>query len=207
MYDTVIFDVDGTLIDTEKAVIGSLQSMLRIDYGMEMDAAELSFVLGIPGAASLQRLGIGQTGPACDRWNERMKDFFDTIEVFEGIEEVMAAIQSRKLVQGIVTSKTREELLHDFAPFGLMKYLNFTVCADDTYNHKPDPEPLLKFLDLSCSNRETSLYIGDTVYDYECARAAGVDFGLALWGCKQPDRIPAKHLFQRPQDILHYLTS
>ncbi|MGG6310423.1 HAD family hydrolase [Paenibacillus macerans] len=204
MYDTIIFDVDGTLIDTEKAVIGSLQRMLSTEYGMDKEASELSFVLGIPGALSLPQLGIERISPAVDRWNELMKDFYDTISVFDGIEEVMASLHNRNFVQGIVTSKTREELEEDFVPFGLSTYLSFTVCADDTLRHKPDPEPLLKFIDISGSDPKRSIYIGDTVYDYECARDAGIDFGLALWGCKHPERIPARHIFAHPQDILRY---
>jgi phosphoglycolate phosphatase-like HAD superfamily hydrolase len=104
-----------------------------------------------------------------------------------------------------VTSKTNEELINDFMPFGLSSYLTHTVCADDTVRHKPHPEPLLKFLEISGADPKKSIYIGDTIYDYECARDAGIDFGLALWGCKNHENIQAKYKFERPQDILGFL--
>ncbi|OME04431.1 MULTISPECIES: HAD family hydrolase [Paenibacillus] len=201
-YNTVIFDVDGTLIDTEIAVLSSLQKMLKVDHNREYELSELYFVLGIPGSASLPQLGIEDIHEGNERWNVFMKDFYDTINIFDGIVDVMSSLQSKEIVQGIVTSKTRDELNDDFVPFGLTKYLSYTVIAEDTAKHKPHPDPLLEFIRVSKANPESSIYIGDTIYDYECARDAGVDFGLALWGCKQHEHIPAKYKFETPQDIL-----
>lgn len=205
MYNTIIFDVDGTLIDTEKAVLGSLQKVLRTDYDKAVALEDLYFVLGIPGAKSLPQLGISNIDKANERWNYFMKDFFHSIEVFSGIKDVLETLKSRKINQGIVTSKTNEELINDFVPFGLSSYLTHTVCADDTERHKPNPEPLLKFLEISGADPKKSIYIGDTVYDYECARDAGIDFGLALWGCKNHQNIQATYKFERPQDIIGLL--
>ncbi|RSK31898.1 HAD family hydrolase [Bhargavaea beijingensis] len=205
MYNTIIFDVDGTLIDTEKAVLGSLQKMLKEDYGKHVPPEELTFVLGIPGSRSLPKLGIQDIDQANGRWNQYMNDFFHEIKVFDGMKELLETLKSLELVQGIVTSKTNEELISDFEPFGLSGYMTYTVCADDTVKHKPNPEPLLKFLEVSGADPETSIYIGDTVYDYECARDAGIDFGLAVWGCRQPERISAKHRFEKPRDLIRLL--
>ncbi len=205
MYNTIIFDVDGTLIDTEKAVLGSLQKMLKTDYEKSVPIEDLYFVLGIPGSNSLSQLGISDIDKANERWNYFMKDFFQSIKVFEGIKELLKVLKSKDTLQGIVTSKTNEELINDFVPFGLSSYLTHTVCADDTERHKPNPDPLLKFLDISGADPKKSIYIGDTVYDYECARDAGIDFGLALWGCKNHENIQAKYKLKCPQDIFELL--
>lgn len=205
MYTTVIFDVDGTLIDTERAVLGSLQKMLKTDYNRVVEQQDLTFVLGIPGASSLPQLGITDLDQANDRWNYFMKDFIDSIEVFHGVVDLLDRLKSRGIIQGIVTSKTTEELNADFVPFGLMNDLNYVICADDTEKHKPHPEPLLKFLEISGAEPKTSIYIGDTIYDYECARDAGIDFGLALWGCKNHEGIQAKYKLQKPHDIIKLL--
>ncbi|MCU6794287.1 HAD family hydrolase [Paenibacillus sp. WQ 127069] len=201
-YNTVIFDVDGTLIDTEKAVLASLQKLLSIDYNKDIDQSDLKFVLGIPGAIALPQLGITDIAEANERWNYFMKDFFHTVTIFDGIIDLMNRLGNIGIQQGIVTSKTKIELQNDFVPFDLMKYLSHVVCADDTAKHKPNPDPLLKFLGISNANHEASIYIGDTIYDYECARDAGIDFGLALWGCKNHEHIPAKYKFVKPQDLL-----
>lgn len=202
MYRTFIFDVDGTLIDTEKAVLGSLQKLMKSDYGQDLDAEQLSFVLGIPGADALPRLGVTDIDHANERWNEFMVDFSSTITIFNGINNLLMALNNQGLATGIVTSKTKEELQADFVPHGLMNMLQYVVCADDTARHKPHPEPLLKFLDLSGADRATAVYIGDTIYDSECARDAGIDFALALWGCRNPEAIDAKHRLSSPSDLL-----
>lgn len=205
MYKTIIFDVDGTLIDTEKAVLGSLRKMLEEDYGKRVPLEDLTFVLGIPGARSLPKLNITDIDQANKRWNHYMKDFYHEIKVFDGIKEVLEILEDRDLVLGIVTSKTNQEITDDFEPFGLSGQMKHKVSADDTEKHKPNPDPLLKFLEISGADPKTAIYIGDTVYDYECARDAGIDFGLALWGCKNPEGISASYNFEKPQDILRIL--
>ncbi|WP_028544464.1 HAD family hydrolase [Paenibacillus taiwanensis] len=205
MYDTIIYDVDGTLIDTEQAVLGSLQKMLLTDYSQSYEREDLLFVLGIPGASALPQLGIKDIDKANNRWNDHMKDFYSSIKVFDGMLDVLAKLHNRRIPQGIVTSKTKQELQDDFVPFGLMEYLSYAVCADDTSKHKPHPEPLLKFIQVSGADPKRALYIGDTIYDYECARDAGIDFGLALWGCKNQGGIDAAHRLEHPQNILDLL--
>lgn len=202
MYTACIFDIDGTLIHTEQAVLGSLQKLLEQNYDLEMSQQDLTFVLGIPGAVSLRRLGIEYIDLANKRWNDLMEEYRHTIHVYEGVRQLLTDLSEQSALTGVVTSKTYQEFLDDFVPFGLVYDLTYAVCADDTNLHKPHPEPLLKFLEMSGAKAEESIYIGDTIYDYECARAAGVDFGLALWGCRQPDAIPAKYKFEHPNDIL-----
>ncbi|NWL88110.1 MULTISPECIES: HAD family hydrolase [unclassified Paenibacillus] len=207
MYTTVIFDIDGTLINTEEAVLKSLQKLLLNNYSRKMSQQDLAFVLGIPGAVSLRQLGIEDIDDANKCWNDLMRDYRHTVHVYEGIQELLFELKKQSILTGIVTSKTNQEFMDDFVPFGLVGDLPYTVCADDTRQHKPHPEPLLKFLEITGAQGKTSLYIGDTIYDYECARDAGVDFGLALWGCKQPDLIPAKYKLEHPKDLLSLLKS
>ncbi|GIO37739.1 hydrolase [Paenibacillus antibioticophila] len=202
MYTACIFDIDGTLIHTEQAVLGSLQKLLKQNYNREMSQQDLAFVLGIPGAVSLRRLGIEYVDLANKRWNDLMGEYRHTVHVYEGVRQLLTDLREQSALTGVVTSKTYQEFLDDFVPFGLVHDLTYAICADDTNLHKPHPEPLLKFLEMSGARAEESIYIGDTIYDYECARDAGVDFGLALWGCRQPDAIPAKYKFEHPSDIL-----
>jgi len=207
MYTTIIFDIDGTLINTEQAVLRSLQKLLKITYDREVDFSELAFVLGIPGSVSLKRLGIKDNDIeyANHCWNEFLGNYKHTIHVYEGIQQLLASLKEHSISTGVVTSKTKQEFVDDFVPFGLDQYMQYVICADDTTLHKPNPEPLLKFLDISGAKSGASIYIGDTIYDSECARDAGVDFGLALWGCKHGDSIPAKYKFKHPLDMLTLL--
>lgn len=201
MYKCLIFDIDGTIIDTEKAVISSLQKLLKVETGIDYLADELSFVLGIPGSVSLKQLNIIDTEKACEKWNNYMKEFYNDIRVFPDLEEIIKRLHDLKIKTGIVTSKTKQELIDDFNPFGLHEYFDYIVCADDTNKHKPNPEPILKCLELGRISPAEAVYIGDTSYDMQCAQSAGVDFALALWGTKDSN-LNAKIKLNHPKEIL-----
>lgn len=107
---------------------------------------------------------------------------------------------------GIVTSKTRNEYTADFAaPFALSGYFSTVICVEDTARPKPYPDPLLTYLNAARIHAEDALYIGDTLYDCQCAQNAGVDFGLAAWGNAAVQEIPADYIFKRPADVLYSL--
>ncbi len=206
MYRCILLDIDGTIIDTEKAVICSLQKLLKKHKNREYSSDELSFALGIPGVISLHKLEIQDVETASQEWNEYLKYYAHYILIFPQIEDTLKDLAALKIQLGIVTSKTRVELLNDFYPFGLHLYFNHIICADDTLKHKPDPEPILKFLDVSNVRPSETIYIGDTNYDSLCAHAAGVDFALALWGTKDP-LINAKIKLNAPGEILQIINT
>ena len=84
---------------------------------------------------------------------------------------------------GIATSKNTAELEHSRKQFGdIVSRVDCIICADDTAEHKPKPGPLLKYMEYTGARPSEVLYVGDTVYDMQCARGAGVDFALARWG-------------------------
>jgi len=84
---------------------------------------------------------------------------------------------------------------------GLLNYFNFVISADDTARHKPNPDPLLKFVELAMANISKSVYIGDSYYDYLCAENSGIDFALALWGQKNSKSIEADHILETPSEV------
>ncbi|MGG4522175.1 HAD family hydrolase [Aneurinibacillus migulanus] len=201
LYSCIVFDVDGTIIDTEKAVLSSLQKVLKIETGRNYTFDELSFALGIPGTVALERLNVTHIEQVNKRWNEYLKEFFHYVRVFPGLEETIKELHSLGITTGIVTSKTKTELINDFYPFGLNDYLPYTICADDTEKHKPNPEPLLKFLKIAEVSPSEVLYIGDTYYDMQCAQSANIDFALALWGAKKVERFQPTYQFESPKEI------
>lgn len=205
MIKCVVFDVDGTLIDTGEAIISSLQKVLEEDLGRVYTKDELSFAFGIPGEATLKALGVNNIEDSLIKWLKYMYDFSDSVKVFDGIDSCLRRIKELDIMTGIVTSKTREEFDGGFIPFGLMDYFDYVICADDTANHKPHPEPILKFLEVSGSNPENVIYVGDTKYDKECAQGAGVKFALALWGAASSEDMDPSHILHNPDDILDFI--
>lgn len=205
MIKCVVFDVDGTLIDTGEAIISSLQKVLKEDLGQVYTADELGFAFGIPGAVTLKRLGVNDIEGSLEKWIKYLNDFSDSIKVFDGIDNCLREIKKLNIKTGIVTSKTKEEFDSNFIPFGFEGYFDYVVCADDTTKHKPHPEPLLKLMEMSGYGPKDLVYIGDTKYDKECAEGADVRFGLALWGAKSAEGFDSSYILHNPKDILKFI--
>jgi HAD superfamily hydrolase (TIGR01549 family) len=203
MYECIIFDVDGTILDTEVAVLSSLQRLAFEELNKKFSFEELRFALGIPGQVTLNILGMTSVDECIDRWNKYLKEYFHNVKVFDEVEKTLIKLTEMGVSIGIVTSKTKEEFECDFIPFGINKYFNLIICADDTEKHKPNPEPILKFIELSGADKSKAIYIGDTKYDMECAFGAGIDFALALWGAKSSTGINANYILESPKEILH----
>lgn len=204
-YKHIVFDVDGTLIDSEYSILAALVDTLKEINGKDYTIDELRYVLGIPGAETLKLLEVKDIESGLDLWLKNMDKYKDTVKVFDGVIEMLELLNSKGYKLGIVTSKLREEFDHDFNRFNLKKYFSTIVCADDTLLHKPYPEPLLKYMEINELNNKDLIYIGDTGYDYECAKGANVDFALALWTENSHDELDAKIRLYKPMDLIKYV--
>ena len=178
-YTHIIFDIDGTLIDTETAALTSLQDTIFELQHRKIEIEDLRYTFGIPSEVTLRELGVGDIQAGCRTWNDNMKKYFRTISVFDGIETLVKELKSQHYRLGIITSKTKKEYENDFLPFALGDYFDTVITVEDTPRPKPSPDPILKYLELTGAKKEEVLYIGDSTYDMQCALDADVDFGLA----------------------------
>lgn len=199
-YKQIIFDIDGTLIDTEDAVMQSMQDTILEMTGKFYEIEDLTFAFGITGEDALKRLGLAPVDTIVKRWEERFQHYKERMVVFEGMEDVLEKLIAKGYELGVVTSKNGKECEEDFFTYPISKYFKTIVCADDTKEHKPNPEPLLKYMELTGCKAEELIYIGDSEYDMKCARGAGMDHALAKWGAKK-DR-EATYILEKAEEIL-----
>lgn len=204
MYRHIVFDIDGTLVDNERAILFSLQEVLRKTAGKEYSFEELAFSLGIPGEDALERLGVKDIPAVMELWIEGLRQCENMVSVHKGIEELVKELAERGYKLGLASSRPRELLEQDFGKYSISRYFDIKVCADDTKEHKPTAAPLLKYMELSGAARKEVLYIGDSVHDSSCARNAGVDFALAVWGSHTKET-PADYYLETPADLLAYV--
>lgn len=183
-YKHVVFDIDGTLTDTDYAVLTSLKNLLKRRQGKDYALEELTFVKGIPGVVAFKQLGIEEKDydEVMREWEVGMRAMNDTITVYPGAQQLLEALEDAGVGLGIATSKTRDQYNKDFCRFEIAKHFAFSITCEETDDPKPGAGPLLAYMAATGAKAQEMLYIGDAVYDAMCAKAAGVDFALATWG-------------------------
>lgn len=202
-YKHLIFDIDGTLVDNEKVVIATWQETILQLFGKHYETSDLNFVLGIPGVTTMERLGAENPQEAFVVWGQNFIKHKAEIELFPHIEHTIAALKSKGLDLGLVTSRTHDELNNDFALGEIIEHFDTIICVTDAPRPKPNPDPLLVYMERCGLSPDEVLYIGDSDYDYHCAKNAKVDFGVASWGDNRIRHTDARFSFNSPMDILN----
>lgn len=201
-YKHLVFDIDGTLVDNEHAVLLTWQEALEELLGKHYELDELQFVLGIPGVTSMERLGIAKPEQAFKRWGEIFKSHREAIRLFDGIRELIAILKQQDVRLGIVTSRLRTELNNDNALEEIIDSFSTVICVTDAPYPKPHAAPLLAYMRQEDAQPSEVLYIGDSDYDRQCATNAGVGFVRALWGKTTSDTHDTEPTALVPADIL-----
>ncbi len=199
-YNHIVFDVDGTLVDNEYAILCGLYSTL-LKSNIQFQADSLSFVLGIPSKDALNQLGIND--PAIEKlWNKQIKEMAIPVQLFEDIEETLIKLKSLNISLGIVTSKTKQEYIDGVQDLGIDRYFDTFIFSEMTSKHKPSAEPLLKYMEMTKSKPSEILYVGDSHSDKECASNAEVDFAAIQWGSPRIKKLTGHYDLITPFDLL-----
>lgn len=198
----IIFDVDGTIIDTESVQLKALQQVAK-QRGLHYSMDDLRIVFGLPGRIGLERLGIEDVEQTLVDWEEAIEAFQDEMTLFDRIQELIEMLHTQGYALGIVTSKTKKQFDTEVVPFGIHTYFDAIVVADDTEKHKPHPDPLQHCMAQLNVEPSDTLYIGDSIFDYECALAAKASFGVAKWGATQANQmVEATYHFETAADVM-----
>jgi pyrophosphatase PpaX len=182
---TVLFDLDGTLIDSLRLILDSYHHTLA-QHGLpaRTDADWLKGV-GTPLTVQLAewRDEIGTIEALIATYREyNLKHHDRMVTVYPGILETVRELKAAGLQTGLVTSKNRPGAIRGLTLVGLEALMDVLVCADEVTNPKPHPEPVEKAVALLGADPRTTLYVGDSVHDMHSGRAAGVLTAAALWG-------------------------
>lgn len=206
-YKHLVFDIDGTILNTADVNNVSLQRALKELRGETIPLQDLYFSFGIPGLRTMEILEFEDSKAAFDVWNRHYEDCMKELgmNLFPGIQGVLDELAEKDVSLGIITSKLREEYERDFHERGLDRYFGCSITSSDTKRGKPNPDPMLEYIKRTQANPEETIYFGDSVYDMECAKNAGVDGALVLWGCLQPEGIEAAYRLKTPEKILQFV--
>jgi pyrophosphatase PpaX len=213
--DAVLFDLDGTLVDTIPLILACYRHTLAThlpgyDPGRRAIIADLGrslddILLGHATAARVSDPGaVARTMLGTYRSFQRA-NIDRLIRPYDGIREALEGLRGRRLTLGVVTSKVEWAARDTYERYGLGEFLSIGVFHDDTERHKPDPQPLLHAAAKGGLDPARSVYVGDSVHDMAAGSAAGMRTIAALWGPSERGdlvRAGADRLAARPTDLL-----
>lgn len=193
-YDLVVFDWDGTVVDSPGAIVECMR-LANLELGLpEPDPRVASHVIGLGPWESIRLL-------APDLPTERYREYSaaysrhflrqeERMRLFDGMAGVLAELRARGHRLGVATGKSRRGLDRSLDSTGTRHFFEATRCADET-RPKPDPEMLLQLMhELGVAPART-LMVGDTSHDLEMARHAGVDALAVAYGAHPRDGLIA----------------
>jgi 2-phosphoglycolate phosphatase len=214
--NTILFDLDGTLIDTAKDLCRTLNVLLAKYQLPPLDYTQARPYAGY-GARKLLELGFNlHADDAADypRLREEylalyQEYFLDNSVLFPGYAEVLQQLESANLQWGIVTNKPTRFTLPLLKHLDLYQRAACVVCGDTLSTNKPDPAPLHYACQQVQTTVEQCLYVGDTKNDMLAAQAANMPILIATYGYvlpgEQPHTWPVDGLLQQPKDLLDYV--
>lgn len=184
-YEAIIFDWDGTLMNSTHSIVESIQ-LAAADLGLPVPSDEqASWMIGLSLSTGLYKavpeLTEEQLEPFMARYTHHFFQRDQSIKLFDGIREMLDDLRQRKVPICVATGKRREGLDRVLQAVDLAAYFNTTRCADETQS-KPDPQMLHEILWELDLQAEKVLMVGDTTHDVYMAHNAGMDSLAVSYG-------------------------
>ncbi|SKA88382.1 pyrophosphatase PpaX [Clostridium sp. USBA 49] len=206
MIKAVLFDLDGTLIDTNDLIINSFKYTLKKHLGLDASKDEIVMHFGEPLLDTLSRYDKENAHILLEtyrKYNENIHDEL-TKEVV-GAKETLSELKTLGIKTGVVTSKRKILAERGLKLFDLLNYIDVFITPEDTIKHKPDGEPVIKACEgLKISTNE-AIMVGDSHYDILCGKNAGAKSCLVKYTALPIDKIMVynpDYIVEKIQDIL-----
>ena len=191
-YKLYIFDLDGTLFDSDQMIIETFHYLYKKykPEGFKVDEKKLLTFSGPP-----IRISLKQEFPELDQeellkvWRkESLKNYPIYTKLFPGSLEILSTLVEKNYKVAIVTNKHRHAADEAFKLFGIADLGIWSVSGDDIKEQKPAPEGIFLAMEhFNVKDKSEVIYIGDSVYDAKTAENAGIDFALVSWS---PRKLP-----------------
>lgn len=181
----VLFDLDGTLLDTRKLLLTTFRH--TVDEVLEEYIPDERLMAKVGQPLDTQMWDFTDDAAVheelCRTYREYTALIHDRlVKVFPRTREVLSCLRSEGLPLGIVTSKRHALALRGLSFFGLDGEFDFLIGSDDWPEHKPHPGPVAHGCDLLDLNPEECVFVGDSPFDMQAGNGAGCTTVAALWG-------------------------
>ena len=210
MIDTIIFDFDGTLANTNQMIINSFRHIYNEFLKKDCNEDYIMSTFGEPLKLTLTRdFGQFKYEEVIDTYRDYQKSRFnDEVFLYESVEETLEHLKNKNIKLGIATSRLKHSTISALENFNIANYFDAVVCADDVTKHKPDKEPLMKAINELKSTNEKTLYVGDSKFDMECAINALATPVLVGWQLNSKElakKYNIKYVLDRMWDLTNLI--
>ena len=193
MLAAALFDFDGTLVDTTEMIFQSMRHATSSVLGREnFTREELLANVGQPLPRQMEILDAEKAELLLEAYRAHHEEHHDAlIGEFPGVDEALYRLRTAGVRIVVVTSKRRRSVEMALEKFpGLDLVVDLFVTMEDTTEHKPHPEPLLKGLALAGDvPKDKAVYVGDSPFDVQAAKAAGLTSVAVSWGAFSEDTL------------------
>ena len=182
-YSTVLFDLDGTVVDSGEMILASMRHATRTVLAREIPDEELAAAVG--GATIHDQMRVFDAERVEDlvaAYRAHNTPLHEELEACVGVEPLLATLRAQGRRLGVVTAKRRRTVDLAFRVLDLRHWFEAVVTAEDTARQKPDPEPVLLALDRLASTPAEAAFVGDSPFDVGAGKAAGVFSVAVSWG-------------------------
>jgi len=204
--DPVLFDLDGTVVDSGAIILASLRHATKTVLGETIPDERLLATVGGSGLASQMR------DFAPDRVDELVRVYTEhngplhaELAACDGMLELLGDLKADGRRLGIVTAKRRKTVQLAFETLPIERLFDVVVAGDETDRQKPHPEPLLRALAQLGARTTTAAYVGDSPFDIQAAKAGGLTAIAATWGrIHDRDRLEQEepdHIVETPEEL------
>lgn len=188
--ECVLFDLDGTLIDTLELIRESMRYATAKVFGAPLPDEVLMRNVGVPLLVQMREFSEENAEELLLVYREHNGRVHDVMaKEYPGVEEALEALAAKGMRLGIVTSKSRPVALRGLERFSLERFFETVVTCDDVTIFKPDPFPLLHAASILEVDIDRCAYVGDSPHDMAAAVGAGCISIAALWGVSSRERV------------------
>lgn len=206
-FSTLLFDLDGTLIDSVDLILRSYRHTMRVHRGEEPPDDIWMEGLGTPLSVQFRRwtddeVEIRAMVETYRTYNLAHHD--ELVRAYDGVVEQVLRLDAGGKTLGLVTSKMRGGALKGLRLVGIEAAFDVVVGSDEVTHPKPHPEPVLLALERLGRAPADAVFIGDSRHDIECGRAAGVKTAAVLWGPfdrEHLEDLDPDYWLERPADL------
>ena len=186
----VLWDLDGTIVDSFELLFGAYGHAVRTVLGWELTRERLAADLGPPMPDHVAKYSPDHVPELTEAFRHYYDEHHDEqIVVHEGVREALAALREREVALGLVTSRGGFNTHCRLESLGLLDCFDAIVTREDAPRPKPDPGPVEVALGWLQVPPGQALMVGDDPVDIEAAKAAGVGAVAALWGARDREAL------------------